>query len=389
MRLDGLPLALELAAARIKLLSPGDILVRLAWRLEFLKAEPGAGVPERHRTLRAAIEWSYDLLTEEEQSLFTSLGVFVGGFTLEGAEAVAGDLELDVVDGVESLLSNNLLRTERMAGGEPRFGMLETIREYALERLAERGDGEAVRRRHADFYALLAEKADPALFGPHQLSWLERLDAELANIRAALTWAAESGEAEVGLRIGAALWRYWQLRGSNSEGRERLELLLSGRAGSNAARARAQWVVASLASPQGDHETVCRLIEASLPVHRALGDDCRGRRLTCSPGPVGSGARRRRAGACSHRGRARGRPSDARSLDRGNAPGERRRRACRDWESLDEAEHAFEESVRAARRLGNIRSVGNWLRALGSISLARRDYAQARLRFRGKSRRRA
>ena len=202
VRLDGLPLALELAAARIKLLSPGDILVRLGRRLEFLKAEPGAGVPERHRTLRAAIEWSYDLLTEEEQSLFTSLAVFVGGFTLDGAEAVAGDLELDVLDGVESLLNNNLLRTERMAGGEPRFGMLETIREYALERLAERGDGEAVRRRHADFYVLLAEKADPALFGPQQLSWLERLDAELANIRGALTWSAESGEAEVGLRIG-------------------------------------------------------------------------------------------------------------------------------------------------------------------------------------------
>ena len=179
LRLDGLPLAIELAAARIKLLSPGDILVRLSGQLEFLKAEPGAGVPERHRTLRAAIEWSYDLLTEAEQSLFTSLAVFVGGFTLEGADAVAGDLELDVLDCVESLLSNNLLRTERMAGGEPRFGMLETIREYALERLAERGDGEAVRRRHADFNALLAEKSDPALLGPHQVSWLERLDAEL------------------------------------------------------------------------------------------------------------------------------------------------------------------------------------------------------------------
>ena len=333
VRLDGLPLALELAAARIKLLAPVDILVRLGQRLEFLRAEPGAGLPERHRTLRTAIEWSYDLLTKEEQSLFTSLSVFVGGFTLEGAGAVAGDLELDVVNGVESLLSNNLLRTERMAGGEPRFGMLETIREYALGRLAERGDVEAVRRRHAEFNVLLAEKADPALFGPQQVSWLERLDAELANIRAALTWATESGESEVGLRIGAALWRYWQLRGFNREGRERLELLLSGRGGSNAARARAQWVVASLASPQGDHETVCRLVEASLPVHRALGDDVvvaiSLALLALSVLAQGDAE----AGARPYRGRTRGRPSHARSVDGGNAPCERRRRARGDWES--------------------------------------------------------
>ena len=166
--------------------------MRLGGRLEVLKAEPGAGLPERHRTLRAAIEWSYDLLGAEEQALFTSLGVFVGGFTLDGAKAVAGDLELDVVDGVESLLNNSLLRTEPMAGGEPRFGMLETIREYALERLAERGDGDAVRRRHAGFYLPLAEEAEPALLGPQQLSWLERLDAERDNLRAALTWATET-----------------------------------------------------------------------------------------------------------------------------------------------------------------------------------------------------
>ncbi len=380
VRLDGLPLALELAAARIKLLAPGDILVRLGQRLEFLKAEPGAGVPERHRTLRAAIEWSYDLLTEDEQSLFTSLAVFVGGFTLEGAEAIAGDIDVDVLDGVESLLNNNLLRTERIAGGEPRFGMLETIREYALERLAERGDGEAVQRRHANFYVLLAEKADPGLFGPQQLSWLERLDAEFANICGALTWSAESAEAEAGLRIGSALWRYWQLRGSNREGRERLELLLSSRAGSNAARAKAQWVVASLASPQGDHETVCRLVEASLPVHRALGDDVV---VAISLGLLGLSVL------------AQGDVKRARAL---TEEGLEIARGTRDLSTeamllanvgvvlaatgnLDEAEHALEESVDAARRLGNLRSVGNWLRALGSISLARHDYARAQLRF--------
>ena len=120
--------------------------------------------------------------------------------------------------GVESLLNNSLLRTEPMAAGEPRFGMLETIREYALERLEERGDGQAVRRRHAGFYLPLAEEAEPALLGPQQLSWLERLDAERDNLRAALTWATEEDEADVGLRIGAALWRFWQLRGSDLGG---------------------------------------------------------------------------------------------------------------------------------------------------------------------------
>ena len=380
VRLDGLPLALELGAARTKMLAPVEILERLGRRLEPLKAEPGAAVPERHRTLSAAIEWSYDLLSREEQALFTSLAVFVGGFTLEGAAAVAGDHGLDVTDGVESLLNNHLLRTERMAGGEPRFGMLETIREFALERLAERGDGEAVQRRHAELYASLAERADPALFGPQQLSWLERLDAELANIRGALTWAAESGESEAGLRIGTALWRYWQLRGSIREGRERLELLLSGRAGSKAARARAQFVLASLASPQGDHETVCRLIEASLPVHRALGDDVV---VAISLALLGLSELAQgdveRARALTQEGlvlarRTRDLPTEAMLLANVGV-------VLAATGDLDGAEQALEESVDAARRLGNLRSVGNWLRALGSISLARRDYAQARLRF--------
>ena len=128
-----------------------------------------------------------------------------------------------------------------MAGGEPRFGMLETIREYALERLDERGDGEVVRRRHAGFYVLLAEQAEPALRGPEQVSWLDRLDAELANIRAALTWATESGEAEIGLRIGAALWRFWHMRGSLAEGRDRLERLLALNSGSSAPGLRRSW----------------------------------------------------------------------------------------------------------------------------------------------------
>ena len=380
LRLDGLPLALELAAARIKLLSPADILIRLGRNLEQLKAEPGAGVPERHRTLLTAIEWSFDLLTVEEQALFTSLAVFVGGFTAGGAEAVAGELELDIVDGVESLLNNSLLRTERMADGDPRFGMLETIREYALERLAERGDGEAVRRRHAGFYALLAEEAEPELRGPRQRVWLERLEAELANIRAALTGATESGDAEVGLRIGAGLWRFWHMRGYLTEGRERLERLLALGSGSSAAQAKVQAAIASIAIVEGDHETARRLLEASLPVLRMLGDD----RLVATSlsvlagSAVGTGDPDR-ALAHAEEGLAVARRSGDSSTEAMLLFNVGLALAWRG--ELEEAESAIEESVRRAREAGNITSVGNWLRALGSISLARCDYDEALIRF--------
>ncbi|MEJ7790859.1 MAG: BTAD domain-containing putative transcriptional regulator [Gaiellaceae bacterium] len=380
LRLDGLPLALELAAARIKLLAPRDIVERLGAKLEVLKAEPGAGLPKRHQTLRAAIEWSYDLLGAEEQALFTSLGVFVGGFTLDGARAAAGDLELDVVTGVESLLNHSLLRTEPMAGGEPRFGLLETIREYALERLAERGDGPAVRRRHAGFYLPLAEEAEPALLGPQQLRWLRRLDAELDNLRAALTWATEEDEADVGLRIGAALWRYWQLRGSDSEGRERLERLLALRSGSGEARAQALSRTASLAFVKGDHEAVRRYGDASLPVLRRLGDNVV---LAGTLGLMGNSAL-----SLGDLDRARALTEEAVEVGRRSGDPMTESYTCYTagvvfaWRGeLDEAERLIEESVRLARQVGNVRSVASWSRSLGGIALARGDHSRARLLF--------
>jgi len=376
VRLDGLPLALELAAARIKLFAPSAIHLRLGGRLDLLKAAPGAGMPERHRTLRAATEWSYDLLTAGEQALFTTLAVFVGGFTLDGAEAVAGDLGLDVVDGVESLLNDNLLRTESIAGGEPRFGMLGTIREYALEWLAERGDGEAVRRRHAHFYAALAEEAQAALLGPQQLSWLERLDADIANIRAALTWA-ETGEPEVGLRIGAALWRFWQLRGSATEGRERLERLLARPSGSKVARAIAQARVASLAVVQGDHEAVRRFGEASLLEFRRTGGD---KEVAMMLGVLCLSALATgdvdRAHGFAEEGLEVARRTGDLSLEAYAAMSAGMVFVHRG--EFDDAERFLEESVRGARQLGNIRSVANWTRALGGVALARGDYRRAR-----------
>lgn len=378
VRMDGLPLALELAAARIKLLSPSAILLRLGGRLDLLKAAPGAGMPERHRTLRAATEWSFDLLAAEEQELFTSLATFVGGFTLDGARAAAGGIGLDIVDGVESLLNDNLLQTEPMAGGEPRFGMLGTIREYALERLAERGDIEAVRRRHAGYYVVLAEEAEPALLGPHQLRWLERLDAEVANIRAALTWATERGEADVGLRIGAALWRFWQLRGSATEGRERLERLLAQRSGSNVARAMARARVASLAVVQGDHEAARRIGEASLVDFRRTGDDKEAVLMlgVLCLSAVATGDLDRAHVVAQEGLEIAQRTGDLftevyAAMPAGLVFAHRG--------AFDEAERLLEESVRGARQLGNVRSVANWIRVLGGIALVRGDYSKARI----------
>jgi predicted ATPase/DNA-binding SARP family transcriptional activator len=378
--LDGLPLALELAAARVRLLSVDAILARLGRSLELLKAQPGAAVPPRHRTLRAAIAWSYDLLSANEQVLFMNLGVFVGGFSLDGAEAVGAGSAPDIAESVESLLNNNLLRTERSAGGEPRFGMLETIREYALERLAESGNLEAVRRQHASFYLPLAEEAEPALRGPQQVSWLERLDAERDNLRAALGWATESGETEVGLRTGAALWRFWQLRGYETEGREWLERLLAQRSGSRATRALAQGRIASLAYVQGDSSGVRRFAEDSLAVLREIGDD---HTVATLLGLLGSSAAAQgdieRAHTLTTEGLAVARRSGDLSTEAMLLANVGFVLAVRG--ELDHAERALEESVRGARQVGNIRSVGNWLGCLDGVALARHDYERARSLF--------
>ncbi len=379
-RLDGLPLAIELAAARIKLLSPREILERLGGRLELLKAVPGAGLPERHRTLRAAVDWSYDLLTADEQALFASLGVFVGGFSLDGAAAVAGELDLDLVDGIESLLNNSLLRIERMFEGEPRFGMLETMRGYALERLAERGDGEGVRRRHAGFYLRLAEESEPALLGPEQIRRAWKLDSERDNLRAALTWAAESGETELGLRTAAALWRYWQMRAADVEGREHLDRLLSSRSGSQSIRALAQSRAAGLAHYQGDFVAVHRYLEASLPVLSKLGDDfnlARGLNvltMTALAEGDADAARAPAEEALAIARRTRNPVSESYALAMLGAvltvEGE-----------LEDARRALEESVRRAGELGNLRSVGLWTKALGGIALLQLEYPRARELF--------
>ncbi|MBI3973469.1 MAG: adenylate/guanylate cyclase domain-containing protein [Chloroflexi bacterium] len=223
-RLDGLPLAIELAAARIRLLTPPAILARLERRLPLLTG--GArDLPVRQQTLRGAIAWSYDLLDPGQKALFRRLSVFVGGCTLEAAAVVCdmpGGPDLELLDGLESLVAKSLLRQEEVAGREPRFQMLETIREYALERLAESGEEDALRRRHADFFLTLAAAAESAMAGPQQADWLDRLETEHDNLRPALRWSVETREAGRGLRLGAILCRFWLVRGHLTEGRQRL-----------------------------------------------------------------------------------------------------------------------------------------------------------------------
>ncbi len=299
-RLDGLPLAIELAAARIRLLPPRVLLDRLDNRLQVLSG--GAPhLPVRQQTLRGALDWSYDLLTSGEQALFRRLSVFVGGCTLDAAEVVCAapdPLPLTVLDGLASLVDKSLVRAEGEdeGDGEPRFGMLETMRAYGLDRLAAAGEAADAREGHAVYYLALAEAAEPGLTGAEQGRWLGRLEAEHDNLRAALHWAREDGEPAVGVRLAAALWRFWLIHGHLSEGRNWLEELLANmdgaddhRAGSagvpmgargarategerDALRAKALRGAGGLAIEQGDFRRAGALYEGALAVYRALGD---------------------------------------------------------------------------------------------------------------------
>jgi predicted ATPase/class 3 adenylate cyclase/Tfp pilus assembly protein PilF len=267
VRLDGLPLAIELAAARVTMLPPRAMLHRLSSRLKLLTG--GArDLPERQRTLRATIEWSFALLDEGEQVLFGRLAVFSGGRTLEAIEAICdaeGDLPVDTFEGVSSLLDKSLLRQEEGPDGEPRFVMLETVHEYAREKLQESAEAEEIKRVHAQYFLTLAEEAYPQLRGQDQLEWLDRLEAEHDNMRAALSWALERKETEVALRLGGALWWFWSVRGYYSEGRHWLEEALAiDERGSPGSRAMALAGAGALASVQSDFDRAQEACEEGL-----------------------------------------------------------------------------------------------------------------------------
>ena len=227
VRLDGLPLAIELVAARIRLLTPQAMLDRLGQSLDL--ARSGArDLPERQQTLRGAIAWSHEMLPEPDARLFAALSVFAGGGQLEHVEVVCVDaMAGDVLDGLSSLVDKSLVRQSEGLGGEPRFSMLETIREFAGEQLAALGLTDAMRGRHADVYAGLANAARDEYFGPDQRLWLDRLEQEHDNLRGALAWLLEAGRVEEALRMVGSMWRFWQMRGYLVEGFERAEAVLA------------------------------------------------------------------------------------------------------------------------------------------------------------------
>ena len=272
-RLDGLPLAIELAAARIKILPPQALLLRLENRFDVLRGGT-RDLPERQQTLRRAIDWSYDLLNDNARKLLRRLSVFAGGWTLEAAEAVCnveGDSDTDVLDEMESLLDNSLLTRSDGAYGDMRFNMLETIREYTLVRLMDSGEADRVRRRHAQFYLALVEQAEPELTASDQMEWTNRLDIEHGNIRAVLTWSQQY-DAELGLKLCGSVWRFWEMHSFIGEGRLWLEAFIARSRQPTAARGKALHAASALAVYQGDYETARAHMEEALPIVQQLGD---------------------------------------------------------------------------------------------------------------------
>jgi predicted ATPase/Tfp pilus assembly protein PilF len=307
-QLDGLPLAIELAAARIKILSPQMMLARLDSKLKLLTGG-GRDLPARQQTLRATIEWSFDLLDDEEKRLFRWLSVFIKGASLEAIEAIAGtelmvdscglrvgdihqlatinsqlstrNWSYDVLDIITSLVSKSLLRQVERPDGEVRYGTLATIREYGLERLVESGEEEAIRARHACYFCALAEEAEPQLLGrspnsakSSQLTWLRRLETEHENLQSSLAWAVRNGQAELGMRLAGALWRFWYIKSYLTEGRSWLTQLLAmpQAAGKRAIRGKALNGAGNLVYNQGDYELARTLHAECLEIARELGD---------------------------------------------------------------------------------------------------------------------
>jgi len=352
-RLDGLPLAIELAAARVTLLSPEALLARLEQRLPLLVG--GArDLPERQQTLRAAIAWSYDLLHAGEQALFRRLCTFAGGATLDVVEVVghtAGDLEGDALEWLAGLVDKSLLRREegdpagQGGGGEPRVGMLETIREYGREQLAASGELEATERAHAAYYMALAERAEPELMGPRQATWLARLEREHDNLRVALGWARAHGEGEIGLRLAGALWRFWYAHGYLREGRSWLENLLDLDTRRTPivtplVRAKALHGAGHLACRQHAYARSVSCHEESLALRRAHGDT----------------------------------PGIAASL---NALGN----VAFDQFDFARAQTLFEESLALRRASGNIGLISSSLNNLGCVAWNQGDHARARILY--------
>jgi predicted ATPase/DNA-binding XRE family transcriptional regulator len=275
-RLQGQPLAIELAAARTSLLSPLEIQSRLDDSLALLESS-ARHLPARQRTLRGAIDWSYHLLSEAEKTLFARLSIFAGGCNLAAAEAVCnatGDLHIGVLEGLASLLNKSLLQREEVASGESRFTMLELIHDYALERLRASGQAEEIHRLHAEYYLALVELAEHDLIeGIAQVRWLDRLDIEYDNIRGALRWLLGMSRSTDALRLAAAMNPYWNIRGRHVEGCQWVEKALAAGGDAPAAtRAMALETLGLFAQSENDHEKSTEWLEESLALYRELGN---------------------------------------------------------------------------------------------------------------------
>jgi predicted ATPase len=275
-RLDGLPLAIELAAARAKILPPVGMLARLGNSLDFLTSGH-RDLPARQQTLRRTIDWSYSLLSATEQRLFRRIAVFAGGCTLESVEAVCNtrrDLDIDVLDGVSSLVNKNLLQCKNRQGQEGRFTMLQTIRGYALEQLKASGEEEFTRRAHAAYCIVLTEQGAAEVAEEDRTTWLLLWDAEYDNLRDALDWLIETENGAWALRLGTALFAFWERREHLAEGRERLEAVLNMKSAASPTRERARvaWYAGIFADKQGDYTRAVRLHQESLHICREISD---------------------------------------------------------------------------------------------------------------------
>jgi predicted ATPase len=336
-RLDGIPLAIELAAARIKVLPVGQILARIEDRFRLLTTGSHAALPHQ-QTLRATVDWSYDLLAAKERTLFDRLSVFAGGATLEGIEAVCsgdGFEESEILDLVTHLADKSLLIPEEGAGGTARYRLLETLREYGKEKLEASGAFPRLSGAHAEHFAAIAERAEPELRGPDQSRWLERLEEEHDNLRLAMD-RLES--APLALHMAASLWRFWWVHGHFSEGRRRLASALArSEEADRRDRAKALRGAAALARGQSDFVSARAYVEESLAIERSDGD---GEGIAASLHELGN-------------------------LD--DNQGDR-----------ESARRHFEEGLRIRRELGDRRGVSGLLHNLGILAQTQRDYERAR-----------
>jgi predicted ATPase/DNA-binding XRE family transcriptional regulator len=374
-RLDGLPLAIELMAAQIKLLPPQVLLERLAGGLGLPPAEV-RGVPGRQRTLDNALAWSYDLLQPSERTLWARLSVFAGGWQIEAAEAVCGAGQVEVLSGLASLLDKSLVQRTPGAPGEARFSMLETVRDYAQRKLREAGEADVLAQRHLVYYAALAEAAEPELHGPNLKAWLKRLAEEAGNFRQALAWAL-AAQPEAAVRLAGDLGQFWYLRGDLEEGLAWLSRVLAQPGPDPRARARALYEAGNLALYQGDVAHAGLLVEAGLPLCRTTGDARNLAFLLTLAGNV-----------------ARAEDDLPRAIARGEESVAAFRRLRHPWglslalrflgwsyhlqPDLARAEAVWQESLALAQDLGDRRSIAFAQDFLGDAAEARGDYEQAR-----------